>query len=260
MGMHKSVLLAFALCCGGAWAAGNAERGLEVAREMDARDKGFGDYRMAMAMTLRDKQGSLSVRQMQGAVYETAKDGDKSLIVFQAPNDIRGTAFLTFAHGNRPDDQWLYLPAIKRTKRIASDNRMGSFMGSEFAFEDMGSQELDKYNYRLLGEEKLGDIAAFKLERTPKAEGSGYSRQVVWVDAQRYIPLRIDYYDRKNEPLKTLLYGAYQQFKNKYWRAEKMEMQNQQNGKSTTIAYSGYQFQVGVTEDHFDPQRLEHAH
>lgn len=261
MRIIKSILFSSLLLAGvPTLAATPAERGLEIATEMRAKDKGFGDYKMTMEMTLRDKHGSTSKRQMQGSVFETGKDGgDKSLIVFQAPNDIRGTAFLTFAHESKADDQWLYLPAIKRTKRIASENRMGSFMGSEFAFEDMGSQELGKYTYKFLGDEKIGDKGSFKVERTPKGSDSGYSRQIVWIESARYIPLRIEYYDRKNDLLKTLNYSGYQQFKDKFWRADKMEMQNHQNGKSTTIAFSAYQFQVGVKEDYFDPQRLESA-
>lgn len=233
-----------------------AQRGDEIAREMDARDKEFGGYRMTMEMLLRDKQGASSARQMQGAVLEVPDDGDKSVITFNSPADIRGATFLTYAHVSKPDDQWLYMPSIKRTKRIASENRMGSFMGSEFSFEDMASQEYAKYSYKYLGDDKIDDRKAFKLERTPKYDGSGYTRNVVWVDSERYAPLRIEFYDRKNSLLKTLNYSGYQQYKNKYWRADKMEMRNEQNGKSTEITFSKYQFQASVSEADFDPQRL----
>ena len=261
MKVFKQVLMAaLVLASVPASAAGSAEqRGDEIAREMDARDKQFGGYRMTMEMLLRDKQGASSARQMQGAVLEVPDDGDKSLITFESPADIRGASFLTFAHVAKPDDQWLYMPSIKRTKRIASENRMGSFMGSEFSFEDMASQEYAKYSYKFLGDDKIDDRKTFKLERTPKYEGSGYTRNVVWVDSERYAPLRIEFYDRKNSLLKTLNYSGYQQYKSKYWRADKMEMRNQQNGKSTEINFSKYQFQASVSEADFDPQRLGSA-
>lgn len=251
------LMAALALATVPTFAADDADRrGDDIAREMDARDKEFGDYRMTMEMLLRDKQGASSARQMQGAVLEIPNDGDKSVITFNSPADIRGATFLTFAHVSKPDDQWLYMPAIKRTKRIASENRMGSFMGSEFAFEDMASQEYGKYSYKYLGDDKIDDRKAFKLERKPKYEGSGYTRNIVWVDSDRYAPLRIEFYDRTNTLLKTLSYSGYQQYKNKYWRADKMEMRNQQNGKSTEIKFSKYQFQVSVSDADFDPQRL----
>ncbi|MFP5393321.1 MAG: outer membrane lipoprotein-sorting protein [Gammaproteobacteria bacterium] len=233
-----------------------AQRGDEIAREMEARDKDFGDYRMSMEMLLRDKGGASSTRQMQGAVLEIPNDGDKSVITFESPADIRGASFLTFAHVSRPDDQWLYMPSIKRTKRIASESRMGSFMGSEFAFEDMASQEYGKYGYTYLGEDKVDERRAYKIERKPKYAGSGYARNIVWVDSERYVPLRIEFYDRKDALLKTLSYSGYQQYKNTDWRADRMEMRNQQNGKSTEIRFSKYAFQTSVSDADFDPQRL----
>lgn len=258
MKMIQHVLMAaVALAAVPAFASADAERrGDEIARTMETRDKEFGDYRMGMEMLLRDKQGASSARRMQGAVLEVPDDGDKSVITFLAPADIRGATFLTFAHVSKPDDQWLYMPAIKRTKRIASENRMGSFMGSEFSFEDMAGQEYGKYSYKYLGDETVENRTSYKLERKPKYEGSGYTRNIVWVDSERYAPLRVEFYDRKNSLLKTLSYSGYQQYRNKYWRADKMEMRNLQNGKSTEIKFSNYQFQTKLSAADFDPQRL----
>ena len=111
--------------------AGAAEdKGLEIAKEADRRDTGFGDTTSKMIMILRNKKGQESKRDLEIRVLEVTGDGDKSMTVFHSPRDVRGTALLTFSHGVEPDDQWLYLPALRRVKRIASNNKSGPFMGS----------------------------------------------------------------------------------------------------------------------------------
>ncbi len=119
------------------------ERGLEIAREADARDTGWGDHQARMTMTLANKQGETSTREITIKTLEVATDGDKSLTIFHEPRDVKGTAFLSFSHPTTPDEQWIYLPALKRVKRISSANKSGPFMGSEFAYEDIASQELE---------------------------------------------------------------------------------------------------------------------
>jgi len=105
------------------------ERGLEIVIEADRRDTGFGDFSVEMAMLLRNAQGEEAVRHMRNRIMEVEGDGDKSMIVFDRPRDVKGTALLTFTHKAGADDQWLYLPALKRVKRIASRNKSGPFMG-----------------------------------------------------------------------------------------------------------------------------------
>jgi hypothetical protein len=157
-----------------------------------------------MVMTLTNRKGETSTRQIRIRTLEVPGDGDKSMSIFDEPADVKGTAMLTYSHGLEPDDQWLYLPAIKRVKRISSRNKSGPFMGSEFAFEDIGSQEVEKYSYQWLRDEACGEWQCHVLERTPAYEFSGYSRQIVWLDTQAYRMLKVEFYDRKNELLKVL--------------------------------------------------------
>ena len=107
-------------------------------------------------MVLRNKQGQESRRQLRVKIFEVAGDGDKSMFVFDEPRDVKGTALLIHAHRESTDGQWLYLPALKRVKRISSSNRSGSFMGSEFAYEDMSAQEVERFTYRYLRDEPCG--------------------------------------------------------------------------------------------------------
>ena len=125
------------------------EKGLAIAREADRRDTGFGDSTANLLMVLRNRHGQESVRNIRVRTLEVEGDGDKSLSIFDNPKDVKGTAFLTFGHKVGDDDQWLYLPALKRVKRISSRNKSGSFMGSEFAYEDISSPEVEKYTYYL---------------------------------------------------------------------------------------------------------------
>ena len=235
------------------------ERGLEIAIEADLRDTGWGDSRASMVMTLRNKKGQESKREIRNRSMEVDGDGDKALSIFDSPADVKGTAFLSFTHAIEPDDQWLYLPAIKRVKRIASANKSGPFMGSEFAFEDLSSQELEKYNYVYVGDEKLDGVGMYMIERRPRYKHSGYTRQVVWLDKEYYRPFRIDYYDRRDALLKTLTQHEYQRYLEKYWRPGRMEMLNHQTGKSTTIVWNDYSFGNGLTDRAFDQSTLRRA-
>jgi outer membrane lipoprotein-sorting protein len=234
------------------------EKGLAIAMEADKRDDGFKDYTANMTMILRNKQGNESKRDIRSKTLEVQGDGDKSLSVFDSPRDVKGTAFLTFSHKEGDDEQWLYLPALKRVKRINSRNKSGSFMGSEFAYEDIASQEIEKYSYKHLREEEYQGRLCFVGESYPvDKKNSGYTKRISWLDTAEYRVFKTDYYDRKNSLLKTLTIEGYQQYLGKYWRADSMTMVNHQTGKSTTLHWDSYQFQTGLTDNDFNSTSLK---
>ena len=235
------------------------EKGLAIAVEADKRDEGFGDSTANMIMELKNKQGDTSTRYIRIKTLEVIGDGDKSMSIFDKPADVKGTAFLTYSHAIKPDEQWLYLPALKRVKRINSKNKSGPFMGSEFAYEDIASQEIEKYTYKYLRDETLNGIDTFVIERYPAYKHSGYTRQVVWVNKEEYRPEKIVFYDRKNTLLKTLTYGDYQQYLDQYWRADQMFMENHQTGKSTTLTWDNYNFKTGLSDKDFNRNSLKRA-
>lgn len=235
------------------------ERGLAIAREVDRRDNGFGDFTTELTMILRNRHGEESLRRLRTRFLEVEGDGDKGLLIFDDPRDVKGTALLTFSHKVGDDDQWLYLPALKRVKRIASSNKSGPFMGSEFAYEDMTSQEVEKYTYRYLRNEAHDGMDCFVVERVPVDTNSGYTRQVVWIDTTEYRPQKVVYYDRKNALLKTLVFSSYQKYLDRFWRPGEMFMENHQNGKSTLLRWENYRFATGLTDRDFDQNTLKRA-
>lgn len=234
-------------------------KGLAIAQEADRRDTGWIDQTADLKMILRNKQGQESTREIRTSSLEVTKDGDKSLSIFNTPADVRGTAFLSHSHAKEADDQWLFLPALKRVKRISSSNKSGPYMGSEFAYEDISSQEVGKYTYKWLRDETLNGVECFVMERYPLDKNSGYTRQVVWMDKTTYQPLKVDYYDRKDTLLKTQTFNDYQLYLDKFWRPDSMEMVNHQSGKSTLLLMKNYGFKNGLEARDFNKKALQRA-
>lgn len=224
------------------------EKGLQIAQEADRRNEGFGDSLATMRMVLRNPAGDTSMREMRSRTLEVKADGDKTLIIFDQPRDVAGTALLTHSHKSADDDRWLFLPAVKRVKRIASSNKSGPFMGSEFAYEDLGSQEVDKYRYQYLRDEAVNGLDCFVMARFPVDASSGYTRQVVWLDKAEYRAQKIEFYDRKASLLKTLTFKSYEQYLGRYWRPAQMDMVNHQTGKSTSLTFQNYKFRNGYRD------------
>ncbi|MFD2179981.1 outer membrane lipoprotein-sorting protein [Veronia pacifica] len=231
-------------------------KGLDIAKEMKTRSQGWGDSASQLVMELRTANGDSSVRKLRVKSLEVQDDGDKGMTIFDEPKDVRGTVFLTYSHVNKPDDQWLYLPALKRVKRIASRNKSGPFMGSEFAYEDLSSFELNKYSFTYLRDEKVGGVDSFVVEQIPTDQFSGYTKQIVWVGKEHYRIQKVEFYDRKKTLLKTLKTSDYKQHLDKYWRAHRLEMTNHQTGKSTVLTTDSITFNNGLKASDFSKSSL----
>lgn len=238
-----------------------AEKGLAVAEAADRRDDGFESSVAELEMILTNRSGATSRRELRIKTLEVpARDlGDKSMVVFDRPRDVKGTALLTFSRILEPDDQWMFLPALKRVKRISSVNKSGPFMGSEFAFEDMAAQELGKFTYSYIGEEACGELACHVIERIPAYEHSGYTKTVAWIDVQELRSQKVDFYDRKGALLKTLTFGDYRQYLDKFWRAHNLFMINHLTGKTSRLLWGEFEFQTGLNEGDFTQASLRRA-
>ena len=239
------------------------EKGLAIAVETDKRDLGWGDFEADGEMVLKDKGGRESRRVFRNLNLERGDPGvgDLGIIVFSKPRDIRGTALLTHANIEpSDDDQWLYLPSVKRVKRISSSNRTGKFVGSEFSFEDLGSQEVGDYTYLWLRDEPCPtepSLTCHVTESYPRNPKSGYSKRVAWTDTAEYRLQHIEFFNRRGDLEKTLTFTGYQQYLGQYWRAGLIAMVNKQTGKATDLVWSNYRFRTGQAAGDFDANRLK---
>ena len=234
------------------------QKGFDIAARSDRSDVGFGNSRSSAKMILRNSAGQEAIREMSFRTLEKVSEqvGDKSLVIFESPRDVKGTALLSHAQILKPDDQWLFLPALKRVKRISSTNKSGPFVGSEFAFEDFTITELGKFSYKYLHEEDINGMTMDVIERIPQYENSGYTRQIAWIDQDSFQTRKVQIYDRKNSLLKTLTLQDYRNYDG-VWRPHTLTMVNHQNNKSTNLVYGEYKFKTGLAEKDFVKGVLE---
>ena len=229
---------------------------VEVAKKADFVADGFISSIAKTQMVLINASGQRSIRDLEMKTLE-GENGDKTISTFLSPADIKGTKTLTHEHVDRDDDQWLYLPALKRVKRIASRNKSGSFMGSEFSYEDIGNQNYKKFTYK--GEAKevmLNDMPCYQGVRIPKDANSGYTKQVSWIAKNSFLIQQIEYYDRKQELLKTAVFSDYKQIEG-IWRVGKIMMTNHQNDKSTILTWKEEKLKAGLTAKEFNKRVLK---
>ncbi|GJL94278.1 MAG: membrane protein [Hyphococcus sp.] len=229
-----------------------AIKGYEIAARSDRTDHGFSDSKVDATMVLRNAAGQTSERSLSFSTLEkeNESEGDKSLVIFNSPRDVEGTALLSHAKILVPDDQWLFLPALKRVKRIASANKSGPFVGSEFAFEDFTLTELNKFTYAYSREEEVDGAMMDVVERFPRYEKSGYSKQVSWIDQEIYQAHKVEFYDRRGDLLKTLTLSDYREYDG-VWRAHKFSMVNHKTNKETDLVYGEYEFKTGLDSGDF---------
>ncbi|MEL6790572.1 MAG: outer membrane lipoprotein-sorting protein [Pseudomonadota bacterium] len=230
-----------------------AQKGYDISARSDRTDTGFGDSKVSARMVLRNAAGQETERELSFSTLEKTDEtvGDKSLVIFESPRDVEGTALLSHAKILDPDNQWLFLPALKRVKRISSANKSGAFVGSEFAFEDFTVTELNKFTYSYIGEEELDGMTVDVIERFPRYEKSGYTKQKSWVDQDIFQARKVEFYDRRGALLKTLTLSDYKNY-NGVWRAQKFSMVNHQSGKETDLLYEDYSFKNGLSEKDFN--------
>lgn len=243
-------------------------KGRALAEALDVRDAGYGDLAGQVTMEIDNGKGSAFVRKLEVRSLERESDGDLSLMRFDFPPDVRGTALLTHPRFGADDSQWLYIPSINRVKRISARDKSGSFVGSEFSFEDLSDKFVEDYDYRHLGEKMCelslhhGEgsqhetITCEVLERTPRDKHSGYSKEVLYIDPTHHRIISAEYFDRKADLLKTFSAFEFKQFEGRYWRPLKVTMENVQNGRVTTLVYESIDFGQSLQEQEFSRNSL----
>ena len=234
------------------------QKGEEIVNRAQAQGAGWRDSSSSGQMILYTQGGAQSERRFNAKGLEgSGNNPSASLLVFEWPGDVRDTALLTYSYENKADDQWLYLPSVGRVKRISSSARSGSFMGSEFAYEDMTDQGPDDFNHKWVEDSgcPVGGGTCHVIDRTPK-KNSGYALQRIWMNASNLYVVQVQYFDRAGKHVKTLQSSGHKKY-GRYWRASKMRMVNHLTGKSTDLLWSNFKFGNGFSANDFNVQALK---
>ena len=228
----------------------------EVAQKSYGVISGYKSSLSKTTMILKNAQGVENIRKLEMKKIE-GTDGDKSLLNFLYPDDLKDTKLLSFEVIGSDDKQWLYLPSLKRVKRISSRNKSGSFMASEFSYEDISSQNYKNYNYSGEAEEVTKDgLPFYKVTRTPIDANSGYSKQVIWIEKQSFLAKYGEYYDKQNRLLKKINFSEYKVIDG-IQRIVKIEIENVQNGKSSSLTWDEDSINAGISSGDLSKRALK---
>jgi outer membrane lipoprotein-sorting protein len=235
-------------------------KGRAIMEKLDARQTDFKDTETVMAMILRNRQGAESQKVMK-MLSKREDNGDmKSLTIFQEPADTKGTSLLQHSYKavGEEDDMWLFLPALGKTKRISGSAQSGSFMGSEFAYEDLSmDSNLDEADFKWIGTEEIEGVTYDIVESYPHDTTTGYSKRKLWINNDLERMKKMEFYDRKQSLLKTMFLENYQDFGDGNVRPMKIKMVNNQTGKETEMLNEYFKFDVGVDSKLFDKSQLK---
>ncbi|WP_321390021.1 outer membrane lipoprotein-sorting protein [uncultured Desulfuromusa sp.] len=223
--------------------------GREIMVLGDERPDG-DDRHSTLTMTLINKRGRKRVREVESFSKDYGKD-KKSVMVFQKPADVKGTAFLSWDYDDtaRDDDKWLYMPAMKKVRRISGSSTNDYFMGTDFTYDDMGDRSVDEDTHTLLGSEAIGGRPCWKIESIPLDKQDMYTRKVIWIDQEAYFSLKTEYYD-KDGLLK--IYQAVDFKKHDgIWTVFKSEMNNISRDHKTIMETSSVKYDTGIKDSLF---------
>lgn len=247
---HKALVLLAVFALTAATAALAEPTGAALMQAVYDRPQGK-DMSGLLTMTLIDSKGKERVRSIK-QILGTYGSVDKKLMVFQSPADVRGTSFMnwSYAEAGRSDHQWIYLPALKRVKRISSEGRGDYFMGSDFTYDDLGDRHPSADTHTLTGSETIDGDPCWVVESVPKSPTDLYSRTVTWVSKEKSAGLKRDYYDKRGTLLKTLRVSSVELISG-VWIIKKTEMRNVQKGTSTRMEFTDVRINTGITDSSF---------
>ena len=209
-------------------------------------------------MTLINARGSKRVREVSSYKKDYGSD-EKSVMVFLKPADVKGVGYLSISYDavGKSDDRWLYMPSLKKSRRITGSSSGDDFMGTDFTYDDMSGHEVDDYTHTLLGEETLGGKKCWKVESVPTAKKSSkYSKYVSWVDQASLIPIKAEFYDKMNKLLKVMDVLSLKKIDG-LWTIEKAKMQNVQKNHQTIIETKKIEYNKDIKDDIFRVSTLE---
>lgn len=229
--------------------------GKEIIEKVYNRDDG-DDQKAELTMTLINSRGSKRVRELT-QFYKDYGDEEKKIMFFKAPADVRNTSFMNWSYDDpsKDDDQWIYLPALKKVKRISSDSKDDYFMGSDFTYDDLGERHPNEDHHKLIRIENLNGEECYVVESTSKEEGYMYSKTITWVIKDKWIGLKKEFYDEEGEFLKTLTVDDYEKIQG-FWTILHAEMKNDQKDHKTVMEYKDIEINTEIRDDYFTERMM----
>lgn len=219
---------------------------------------GHADYKVDVEMILTRGNGKSYTRKMVSFNKEVNKEEDYSLMKFNTPKDVKGMKSLIHSHLSKNDDQWIYIPGINATKRIANENKSGAFMGSEFANEDLGVMNLFKFRYEYLESTLLKDKDCHIIRCYPTNKYSGYKFVDLYVTKDNFLPAFLKYYNRKSDYFKNQEI-EWKQFKDGSWLLTTAKIINLKNNRTTVLKRSNFKFDVSFETSFFDSENISNV-
>ncbi|NQU12105.1 outer membrane lipoprotein-sorting protein [bacterium] len=233
--------------------------GQEVMEEQHHRHHARQEF-VELRMTLVDRHGGRQPRQLQRWDQETEAGLDRTLMVFLKPEEVKGTALLSWENVDQPDDQWLYLPSQKRLQRIAPGSRRGYFTGTDFTYEDLEPETLADYRYERLTDQVVAGQPCFVIDAFPadeaRARSSGYQKRRIWVRTDQFSTARVEFFDRHGRHIKTQTNGQWVNLRDQLWRARHVEMHQLANDHRTVIEVDRFEIDREIPAALFEPRYL----
>ena len=241
---------------------GAAQSGPEIMKKQRELNRSR-DEEETQRMTLLNKAGEPRQRRIVRYTLTGGEDLSKILIRFLAPADVLNSGLLTWEAKDGDDDQWLYLPATKRAKRIASSGKKNRFMGTDFAFEDLRPENLAAHKYAVVATETVDGQPCWVIEAVAahdkQAADSGYSKRKLWVRQDNYYTVKREYYDKRDRLEKVQTDRKLKNVKGSVWRADEVEMHDVQAGSKTLVVIEKRELDKGLKESLFTETELARA-
>ena len=258
--------LVFGLMCACVlWAITRANRAAELTgREIIQKMKdlhAIQDEEESLDMLLKDKKGRKKKRAIKRYTLKGSNGQHKIRIAFLSPRDIKGLGLLTWEHEGAADDQWLYLPALRKVKRIASDNKQKPFAGTDFSYEDLQPEDMTVHEYKLVGEEEAASQACYVVEAFPSTDAerkdSGYSKRKFWVRKDIFFAVKIEYYDKKGRHVKVQTQKGEENVAGTVWRSKYTTMRDLKKKHETLLRAKKRELNKGLSSSQFTERALK---
>jgi outer membrane lipoprotein-sorting protein len=234
--------------------------GRQIMDMEEKQNKGNDEYNK-MTMKLVNDRGQERNRKVEYFRKTDKNDKDKILMRFLEPADVKGVGLLTVEYSDRDDDQWLYLPALRKVRRISASDQTDNFMGTDFTYEDIRSEKLDQRQYTLVRNESIDGHDCYVIEAVPltdkQKKESGYSRREIWVRKDVFLTVQTKHYDRKGEYFKVEVRKDIVEVAPKIYRPNFMEMKNLKTGHTTQLGFYERQINKGLSDAIFTERELQ---